>query len=64
MNGLHAFYTLSCRIRDSKVLDNDCMHSDQHIKGIDTIPAMSCIPLAIDTIRAFWCFIVLQFDEK
>ena len=40
------------------------MHSRQHIKEIDTIPAVLFIPLSIDTIRAFWCFIVLQFDEK
>ena len=48
----------------SKVLDNNCMHSGQHIKEIDTIPAVLFIPLARDMIRAFWCFIVLQFDEK
>ena len=47
-----------------KVLDYDCMHSGSHIKEIDKIPAVLCIPLVIDTIRAFWSFIVLQFDEK
>ena len=35
-----------------------------HIKEIDKIPAVLCIPLVINTIRAFWSFIVLQFDEK
>ena len=29
------------------------MHSCQHIKEIDTIPAVLFIPLAIDAIRAF-----------
>ena len=40
------------------------MHSGQHIKEIDTIPAVFIIPLVLDTIRVFWCFIVFQFDEK
>ena len=47
-----------------KVMDYDCMHSGKHIKEIDKIPAVLCIPLVIETIRAFWSFIVLQFDEK
>ena len=64
MYSLHAFQPLSCRIRESKVLDNDCMHSCQHIKESDTIPAVLFIPLAIDAIRAFWCSIVVRFDEK
>ena len=37
------------------------MHSCQHVKEI---PAVLFIPLAIDESRAFWCFIVVQFDEK
>ena len=40
------------------------MLSCQHIKEIDTIPAIVFIPFAIDAIRAFWCFVVVQFDEK
>ena len=47
-----------------KVLDYDCMHSGSQIKEIDKIPAVLCIPFVIDTIRAFWRFIVFQFDEK
>ena len=47
-----------------KVMDYDCMHSGKHIKEIDKIPAVLCIPLVIDTIRAFRSFIVLQVDEK
>ena len=47
-----------------KVMDYDCMHSGYHIKEIDKIPAVLCIPLVIGTIRAFLSFIVLQFDEK
>ena len=39
------------------------MHSCQQIKEIDTIPAVLFIPLAIDASRAFWCLIVVQFDE-
>ena len=46
-----------------KVLNYDCMHSGQHIKEIDKTLAVLFIP-AIDMITAFWCFIVLQFDEK
>ena len=47
-----------------KVMDHDCMHLGKHIKEIDKIPAVLRIPLVIDTIKAFWSFIVLQFDEK
>ena len=47
-----------------KVMNYDYMHSGLHIKEIDKIPAVLCIPLVIETIRAFWSFIVLQFDEK
>ena len=47
-----------------KVMDYDCMHSGKHIKEIDKILAVLCILLVIDTIRAFWSFIALQFDEK
>ena len=47
-----------------KVFDYDCMHSDQHIKEIDKTLAVLFIPLAVITIRAFWCCIVLQFDEQ
>ena len=47
-----------------KVMDYDCMHSGKHIKEIDKIPAVLCIPLRIDTIRIFWRFIILHFDEK
>ena len=46
-----------------KVMEYDCMHSSKHIKEIDKIPAVLCIPLVKDMIRAFWSFIVL-FDEK
>ena len=47
-----------------KVMDYDCIYSGKHIKETDKNPAVLCIPLVIDTIRAFWSFIVLQFDEK
>ena len=47
-----------------KVLDYDCMHSCSHIKETDIIPVVLCILLVINTIRAFWSFIILQFDEK
>ena len=47
-----------------KGMDYGCMHSGLHIKEIDKILAMLNIPLVKDTIRAFWSFIVLQFDEK
>ena len=47
-----------------KGLDYDCMHSAQHIKEIDKTLAVFFIPLAIDTIKAFWCLIVPQFDSK
>ena len=40
------------------------MHSFQHIKQIETIPAVLFKPLAVDASRALWCFIVVQFDEK
>ena len=40
------------------------MLSCQHIKEIDTIPAVLFIPLAIDAITAFWCFIAVKFYEK
>ena len=40
------------------------MYSDQHIKEIDKTLAVLFIPLALDTIRAFWCCIVIQFDEQ
>ena len=63
MNSLHAFKTLFCLIRDSKGYGLR-LHAGQHIKEIDKTLAVLIIPSAIDTIRAFWCFIVLQFDEK
>ena len=40
-----------------------CIHVNT-IKDIDTIPAILFIPLAKDAGRAFWCFIVVQIDEK
>ena len=47
-----------------KNLDYDCMHSGPYIIKIDQTLVALIIPLARDTIRAFWCFIILQFDEK
>ena len=64
MNSLHAFKTVSFRIHDSKG-DGLRLHVFRlTLKEIDKIPAVLCIPLVIDTIRPFWSFIVLQFDEK
>ena len=65
MNSLHAFKTLSFRIHDSKgdVFTIACIQVNT-LKKLTKFQQVLCIPLVIDTFRAFCSFIVLQFDEK